>query len=173
MAGADIIGTRKPAPPILAGRPTWKWDAPDLTGQIVAELLAPQTNREAGRQGIPLANVLRQLPATAPLRRFSAVRGSQLRSFRLDCNAGLTNSEIQIAGNVVHYRRSESGPAGVLLRFDDAGNEAHWLPAGGYIAGAVFDRLYVTSAAAVAGFATLTVADDPRQGALIFGNAPV
>jgi hypothetical protein len=167
------LGTNTTAGPILAGRPTAHWDSPELVGQIVAELTNPERSRQDGRQGIPLANAFQERPATAPQKRFSAVRARQLRNFRLDCNAGLTNSLLDLRGNVIHYRRSELGPAGVLLAFDDAGNEQTWLPAGGWIAGALFDRVYISCAAAAAGFATLLIADDPRQTELLIGSAPV
>lgn len=169
----DLIpASARPAAPILFGRPTYKFDSPELVGSIMAELIDPAQNRQAGRQGAPLANALRQLPATMPAARYTAVRGRQLRPFRLDTSAGLANSEIQFAGNFIHFRRNEAGPAGVELRFDDAGGDLIWLPAGGIIAGALFDRLYVTAAVA-AGFVTLVIADDPRIDSLWFGQAPV
>lgn len=174
MADELITGANSAAPPLLFGRPTARnLDSPELVGSIVAELSHNERSRQNGRQGIPAADVTRELPATAPANRFSAIRARQIRSHRLDCNLGLADSLINQRGNVLHYRRSETGPAGVLVRFDDAGAEQVWLPAGGVIAGALFDRVFVSCVAAVGGFATLTIADDPRQAALYFGTAAV
>jgi hypothetical protein len=159
-----------PNPPELFGRPTYEFDSPELVGSIMAELANPEQHRQAGRMGIPRDNVTQERPATAPAKRFSAVRGRQLRTFKLDTTAGFTDTPIDVRGNCIHYRRSETGPAGVNIKFDDGSAEQVWLPAGGFIMGAIFDRVLI-SAAATAGFAHITVADDPRQDKLTFGTA--
>jgi hypothetical protein len=159
-----------PTPPELFGRPTTDWDSAELVGSIVAELTQKEPLRQHGRIGTPTDNVFQERPATAPPKRFSAVRARQLRTFRLDTAAGLDKSLIDVRANCIHYRRSETGPAGVDLRFDDASAEAVWLPAGGYILGAVFERVFVSSAVA-AGFAHIALLDDPRQDKVSFGTA--
>lgn len=169
-ATQNVPASSRAVGPILAGRATMKWDSPDLVGQIVAELTTPPgQSRQLGRQGLPSANSTRELPATLPAKRLTAVRGLQLRSHRIDVNAGQVNWPIEQRGNFVRYHRSELGPAGVLVRFDDPGSDAVYLAAGQGISGALFDRLYVTADVAAGGFVTLLVTDDPRADLLRVG----